>query len=208
MTSVKPIGEKDKMNRRTFFKKSVGCTAGLTLLAFPGIITGVLAAKGNKSKKELLKELDEKVAKLLPMYRSCALTSFAALNEQFNLKADDTIRALMPFTGGIVSRGETCGAVSGSLLAIGKFFEPTNEKEMAKAGSSIKYGGMFFDRFTKEFGSTRCREVVKHQYGRYYDFLNPEEQKLFIEASKKSGKCLEVIKKAVFIAGEIILENS
>ena len=208
MTSVKTIREKDKINRRTFFTKSVGWSAGLTLLAFPGIITEVLATKGDKSKKEIFKELDEKVEKFLPMYGSCALASFGALNEQFKLKADNkTLRALMPFTGGIALKGETCGAVSGSLLAIGFVFELINQKGKEKAGSSMKYGGMFFDRFKEEFGSTRCREVVKHQYGRYYDFLNPEEQKLFMEATK-SGKCSEVVKKAVFIACDIILENS
>jgi hypothetical protein len=84
------------------------------------------------------------------------------------------------------------------LLAIGFFFESINQKGKEIAGSSIKYGGMFFDRFTKEFGSTRCKGVLKHQYGRSYDFLNPEEQKLF----------MEVVKKAVFIAADIILENS
>ena len=114
----------------------------------------------------------------------------------------------MPFTGGIALRGETCGAVSGSLLAIGFFFESINQKGKERTGSSMTYGGMFFDRFTKEFGSTRCKGVQEHQYGRSYDFLNPEEQKLFMEASEKSGKCLEVVKKAVFIAGDIILENT
>jgi len=200
--------DQKKISRRTFFTKSVGCTAGLTLMAFPGIITEVLAAKGDKSKEEIFKELEEKVDKFLPMYRSCAAASFAALNEQFQLKADNAIRALMPFTGGIALKTETCGAVSGSLLAIGFFFEPTNQKEMEKAGSSIEYGGMFFDRFEKEFGSTRCKGVQEHQFGRSYDFLNPEEQKLFMEVSQKTGKCMEVVKKAVLIAGDIILENS
>jgi hypothetical protein len=60
----------------------------------------------------------------------------------------------------------------------------------------------------KEFSSTRCREVVKHQYGRYYDFQNPEEQKQFVAVSMETGKCMEVIKKAVLIAGDIIFENS
>jgi len=199
--------DQKKINRRTFFTQSVGCTAGLTLLAFPGIITEVLAAQGDKSKEEIFKELEEKVDKYSPMYRSCALASFAALNEQFKLKADQTIPALMPFTGVIAMEGETCGAVSGSLLAIGFFFESINQEGKKQALSSIKFGGMFFDRFEKEFNSTRCKEVVKHQYGRYYDFLNPEEQKLFMVESQKSGKCMEVIKKAVFIAGDIILEN-
>jgi C_GCAxxG_C_C family probable redox protein len=168
-----------------------------------------LAAKEDKSQKDIRKELEEKVVKFLPMYRSCALASFGALNEQFNLNADNkTLRALMPFTGGIALKGETCGAVSGSMLAIGYFFESMNAKRKEGAGSSISHGGLFFDRFTEEFGSTRCKEVVKHQYGRSYDFLNPEEQKLFMEASEKSNKCLEVVKKAVLIAGDIILKNS
>jgi C_GCAxxG_C_C family probable redox protein len=200
--------EQKKINRRTFFTKSVGCTAGLTLMAFPGIIAEVLAAKEDKSKEEIFKELEEKVVKFLPMYRSCAVASFCALNEQFKLTADNnTIRALMPFTGGLALKGETCGAVSGSLLAIGFFFESISQKGKEKAGSSITNGGMFFDRFTKEFGSTRCKEVLKHQYGRSYDFLNPEEQKLFMEVSQKTGKCMEVVKKAVLIAGDIILKN-
>lgn len=208
MSSVKPIREKDKISRRTFFTKSVGLSSGLALLTLPGMIAEVSATKGDKPKEELLKELEEKVEKFMPMYRSCALTSFAVLNDQFQLKADNkTIRALMPFTGGLASRGETCGAVSGSLLAIGLFFESINQKGQGSAGSSMKYGGMFFDRFAKEFGSTRCKEVVKHQYGRYYDFQKPEDTKLFMEAAK-SGKCMEVVKKAVLIAGEIIIENS
>ena len=205
---TKSTGKKT-INRRTFLSKSIGCTAGLSLLAFPEIITEVLAANEDKSKEEIFKELDEKVDKLLPMYRSCALTSFAALNQQFQLKAEDTtLRALMPFTGGIAGRGETCGAVSGALLALGLFFEPNNQNEMEKAGSSYKPGGVFFDRFAKEFDSTRCKEVVKHQYGRYYDFQNPEDQKLFIAAAQKNGKCSEVMKKAAHIAADIILEHS
>jgi len=207
MTSVKPLWKINEINRRTFFTQSVGYTAGLTLLTFPGIITEVLAAKGDKSKEEIFKELEEKAGKYALMY-GCAQGSFRALNEQFKLNADNKIsRALMPFTGGMM-RGETCGAVSGSLLALGFFFESLNQKGKKTAGSSIKLGGMFCDRFEKEFGSTRCKEVVKHQYGRYYDARNPEELKLFMEVAQKSGKCTEVVKKAVFIAGDIFLENS
>ncbi len=114
----------------------------------------------------------------------------------------------MPFTGGIALKGETCGAVSGSLLALGFFFDPTNQKGKGKAVSFIEYGGMFFDRFTEEFGSTRCWGVQKHQYGRYYDASKPEEMKLFMEVAKESGKCIEVIRKAVLIASDIILKNS
>jgi hypothetical protein len=93
------------------------------------------------------------------------------------------------------------------LLALGLFFEPTEQKGSEQTVSSFIYAGHFFDKFKEEFGSTRCSEVIEHQYGRKYDFLNPEDMKLFREAAK-SGKCMEVVKKAVLAAADIILENS
>jgi C_GCAxxG_C_C family probable redox protein len=142
------------------------------------------------------------------MYGSCAKSSFASLNEQFELKADAIMPAVMPFTGGIAGKGETCGAVAGAILAIGFFFECVKQNEKKPAASSMRFGGLFFDRFEKEFGSTRCREVVKHQYGRYYDFNNPEDMKSFAADSKKGASCLEVVKRAAVTAGDIIFENS
>ncbi len=207
-TYSKFMGQEEQINRRTFFTKSFGFSAGLALLAYPGTSAGELKGKEDRSKKDVMKELNEKVAQFMPMYKSCSMTSFAVLNDYFKLNADTrTIRALMPFSGGIVRRGETCGAVSGSILALGLFFESRKKDGKVQAGSSLKPGGIFFDRFEKVFGSTRCKEVIKHQYGRYYDLLNPEDVKLFMEAGK-SGKCMQVVQKAVAIAGEIILENS
>jgi C_GCAxxG_C_C family probable redox protein len=192
------------IDRRRFFTLGAGGTAGLTLLAFPVMGRVVWATPTNKSKEEILKGLEVSAAKFMQMYGSCAKASFAALNEQLDLKADQILAAIMPFTGGIVAKGETCGAVSGSMLAIGHFFESIKQQP----GSSMKFGGIFFDGFEKEFGSTRCREVVKHQYGRYFDFANPEEQKSFLAESKKGDRCTEVVRKAILIAGNLILENS
>jgi|WetSurSiteA1Bulk_404760.scaffolds.fasta_scaffold46894_1 C_GCAxxG_C_C family probable redox protein len=195
------------IDRRAFFSKSVACTTGLTLLAFPEIQRAGFAAQQLKSKEEIFKGLEAKAAKFMKMYGSCAKSSFAALNEQFEMKADQVVPAIMPLTGGIAGKGETCGAVSGSLLAIGYFFESLNRAGNQQPGFSMKLGGMFFDGFQKEFGSTRCREVVKHQYGRYYDFAKPEDQTAFFEQSKKADKCLEVVTKAIVLAATIILEN-
>lgn len=197
------------MDRRAFITRSIGYTAGLTLLAFPGKITGESETEGNQSKEEIFKQLGEKVTIFMPKYGSCASASFAALNEQFKLNVDNkTIRALVPFAGGIAGKGETCGAVSGSLLALGFFFGPFDEKAKAIFPTSWKNGGKFMDKFKKEFSSTRCWEVQKHLYGRYYDSSNPEDMKLFMEVSRKTGKCLVVTQKATFLAAEIILANS
>jgi C_GCAxxG_C_C family probable redox protein len=192
------------IDRRRFFTLSAGGTAGLTLIAISAMKGVGLTAPADKSKEEILKGLEASAGKFMKMYGSCAKASFAALNEQLELKADQILLAIMPFTGGIAAKGETCGAVSGSMLAIGHFFESIKKQP----GSSMKFGGIFFDGFEKEFGSTRCREVVKHQYGRYFDFTKPEEQKSFLAESQKGDRCTEVVRKAILIAGNIILENS
>jgi C_GCAxxG_C_C family probable redox protein len=194
--------------RRSFIAKSAGYTAFLSLLSSAGIRTEILAAQENKSKEEIIKELEIKAAKFMSMDGSCAKSTFASLNEQFNLKADAIVPAIMPFTGGIAGKGETCGAVSGAIFAIGLFFECVKQDKKQPAGSSMRFGGLFFDRFKNEFDSTRCREVMKHQYGRYIDFYNPEDMKSFAAESKKGEGCLEVVKRGAVIAANIILENT
>jgi C_GCAxxG_C_C family probable redox protein len=201
------IKERATINRRAFLGKSAGCTAGLTLFAFPEIQRAGFAAQESKSKEDIFKGLEAKAAKFMKMYGSCAKSSFAALNEQFEMKADQMVPAIMPLTGGIAGKGETCGAVSGSLLAIGFFFESLNRAGKQLPGVTMRLGSMFFDGFEKEFGSTRCREVVKHQYGRYFDFAKPEEQKLFMEQSKTGDRCTEVVAKAILLAATIMLDH-
>lgn len=193
MNSIKGVNshaDEERIDRRSFLTKSI-CytTAGLSLFAYPGILTGAFAAGKGKSKEEIYRELKEKVERFFPVYHSCSHTAFAALNDQFALQADQTVKAIKLFAGGVAGKGETCGAVIGSLLAIGFNFEVINKKSAAGDNSSMMYGGRFFDSFKKEFGSTRCREIIKNQQG-------------------KGGNCLEVIEKAVCTAADIIIENS
>ena len=198
---------RNRMNRRTFFANSVGRTAGLSLLALPGIHAGILTAQEIKSKDEVFAGLDAKADRFMKMYGSCAMSSFAALNEQFRLNEDRMVAAMRPFTGGVAGKGETCGAVSGSMLALGILFESMDQGKKKQAGSSMKLGGLFYDRFEKEFGSTRCREVVKHQYGRYFDFNSPDGLKEFMAASREKGdRCLDVVKAATHMVTEIFMQ--
>ena len=204
--AVFPIDE-EKMDRRSFLTKSIlYTTAGFSLLSVPGILTETLAASDGKSKEEIYKELDDKVEKSYPVLHSCSQPTLSALNDLFGLNADQTVNAIQLFAGGITGKGETCGAVTGALLAIGFNFDLKNKKP-DKPGSGMKYGSLFFDRFTKEFDSTRCKEVMKHQYGKYIDRKNPEDMKILSKPENRT-KCLDVMKMATHIAADIIMENS
>lgn len=195
-----------ELNRRVFFAKGLGGAVGWMLLAPPR--AGISGTQQGTSREELFLQLDAKAEGYFTRYGSCAMSSFAALNEQFGLKYDALVPALMPFTGGIASKGETCGAVSGSLLALGIFFSSSVPKDNRPPGSLMKLGGLFVNGFEKEFGSTRCREVVRHQYGRYFNFSDPEDLKLYMELSKKGNRCADVVKKAARLAAAVFMDQA
>jgi len=183
--------------------KTLGCSICLASSSF---ISGVLAAGKDKTKEEIFKELNQKVEELMPVYGDCARTTFAVLNDQFKLKGNKLIRGLKPFPG-IAHRGETCGTVSGSILALGLYFEPSGNSKSSRPNDTLIHAKNFCATFKKEFGSTQCKGVQEHQYGRYYDLRDEKEKLAFMQVAS-GGKCMEVVKKAVCLAGEIMVDRA
>jgi hypothetical protein len=64
----------------------------------------------------------DRTKELLLSSGNCAQTTFSILNEDFNLEGEMILKALTPFPG-IALRGETCGAVIGSLMALGLVYD-------------------------------------------------------------------------------------
>ena len=162
--------------------------------------------KKTKSKEEVYKQLDDLVDKYLPVFGTCSQTSFYALNEVFRLKADNIVRALASFPG-IAFTGETCGAVSGSLMAIALVFEANKIDYKKYARFSTEPSGKFCQEFENIYGSTRCRDVIKHNTGKEYALTKLED---YEEVSKDGAykHCSGVIKKAVHLAADLIMEKS
>ena len=79
-------------------------------------------AKMRKMPRDLvMKMLDQKVDQYMQRSHHCAQSSFLALREQFGLKGKEVFRALTPLPG-IAERGETCGALTGPLMAMGLIY--------------------------------------------------------------------------------------
>ena len=115
----------DPFCRRKFFKKSLLLAAGIALIPESGFTSILKASAPGKSKEEIFNLLDQLVDKYYLIFRTCSQTSFYALNEVFDLKSKNIVKALAPFPG-IAARGETCGSVTGSLLAIALIYEDDN----------------------------------------------------------------------------------
>jgi len=175
------------------------------LIAFPGITPDLLASKGDKSKEEILKELDELVDKYLPRFETCSQTSFYALNKVFELNAEEFVKSLASMPG-IALRGETCGAVSGSLLAIALAYEKEifdDERKRLSREPSLK----FCSKFEEKYGSTRCRDVIESVTGKKYNLTKPEDYRLLGEEGVYKH-CPGIIKSALHVAAELILEKT
>ena len=158
------------------------------------------------SGEEVLKKLDEKVQKYMPVFFHCAQTSFLALQEQFGLEDGAILKALTPFPG-IALRGETCGAVVGSLMALGLVYGRDKLDDRQSYLASLLSARKFCKRFEEEVGSTMCGDIIEKQFGKRYNLADPAQVKEW-QAAGAVEKCTAVVGKAVRIAAEILLDKA
>ncbi len=155
--------------------------------------------------RDVLDELDEKAGKYLAISMNCAQTSFIVLKEQFNLDDGAILKALTPFPG-IALRGETCGAVIGSMMALGLLYGRETLDDQQGFLASLSPARTFCYRFEKELGSTMCGDILEAKFGKRYDLTDPAQVAEW-QAAGALDKCTAVVKIAVRIAAEIITEK-
>lgn len=165
-------------------------------------------AKNRQMPRDLVKKmLDQKVDQYMHISHHCAQSSFLALQEQFGLKGEQIVKALTPLPG-IAERGETCGAVTGPLMALGLVYgrDRHHLDNWETYQKSLIPAGAYCGRFEQEFGTTLCHEVQEVKFGRCFRLTDPGELQDFQNAGA-TDKCSEVVRKAVHMAAEIILED-
>lgn len=169
---------------------------------------------GNQlSREDVLNQLDEKVVEYFATFMHCAQSTFLALQEQFALDDGAILKALTPFPG-IAFRGETCGAVVGSLMALGLVYGREKPDDAAGYIASLAPAATFCHRFEEEFGSTMCGDILESQLGKRFSFFaEPAEFDQYVAAFQEyiaAGgleKCGALARKAVRIAAEVILDK-
>lgn len=155
-----------------------------------------------------MKMLDQKVDHYMQLSHHCAQSSFLALKEQFGLDGEEVVKALTPMPG-IAERGETCGAVTGPLMAMGLIYgrDLQHIDDWDAYQESLVPTGNFCAQFEKEFGTTLCHEVQEVKFGKCYRLTDPNELQEFQNAGA-TDKCSEVVRKAVHMAAEVILDDA
>jgi len=104
-------------------------------------------------------------------------------------------------------RGETCGALTGAIMAIGSLVGRERMEDTEKLQSSMEPASRVYAQFKKKIGHTLCAEIHRIRYGRAFRLFLPEDLEAFHHAGGHTRKgCPDICGVAARIAAEVILE--
>jgi C_GCAxxG_C_C family probable redox protein len=153
-----------------------------------------------------LDRIGQKGRETLDRCGNCAQASFAVLNEEFGLGGETVLKALTPFPG-IALRGETCGAVVGSLMAIGLVYGRDDLEDWHGYIGSLPPARRFTRRFEELHGSTACASILEAKLGRRFNLADTGESLQYVEAGGPKV-CGEIVAAAVQVASGIIAKKA
>jgi C_GCAxxG_C_C family probable redox protein len=152
--------------------------------------------------EEDLQKLGQSARDTLSRCRNCAQTAFAVLQVEFDLEGQAILRALTPFPG-IALRGETCGAVVGSLMAIGLVYGRDDLDDWHGYIGSLPPARRFTRRFEEANGGTECEPILEAKLGRKFNLADTAQSLEYVEAGGPQV-CAQILAGAVQIAAEIL----
>ncbi|MBQ6808337.1 MAG: C_GCAxxG_C_C family protein [Firmicutes bacterium] len=130
----------------------------------------------------------------------CSQIVLGELAEELGYDKEELYRMACPFGGGM-GLGDTCGCVTGALMAIGMAFGNSEPGNVEQDQLCREKASRFQEEFTRLRQSTICRELLG------YDFRDPEQRKEAKENGATAQLCPDLMMDAIRIAAEIIREG-
>ncbi len=104
----------------------------------------------------------EKAAQLFMAGRSCSQAVFGAFAQDLGMDEDTAMKLASSFGGGMGGLRETCGAVSGMLMAAGLKWGYCSAGDLAEKTAHYARVRTLTDRFKQAHGTLVCRELLAH----------------------------------------------
>ena len=163
-----------------------------------------------EEKKSKAQEAFEKGQQVEMQFGGCAQCVLHALIDCGFPISKDVFRSASGLAAGVGRQGETCGAVTGAILALsalnGREFDRFGETEARDKTFRMCY--KFVDKFRAEYGSIRCRDIQKGKYGRRYEMYDPAEFQAFLAAGGHDADgCPAIVGNAARWAVEVLEED-
>ena len=155
-------------------------------------------------REEILDRVQLRAEEYNLVLKNCAQSTALSLLEEFGLGNMEVIKALTPFPG-LGGTGQTCGGVTGSLVALGLFFGSDDRLDLEALGRTIGIAQQFMAAFQERLGHQLCARIHEDViFGRNMDpGAGPENMAAFV-AAKGFEKCGLAAGLGARIAAEFI----
>ncbi|MCL1858372.1 MAG: C-GCAxxG-C-C family protein [Oscillospiraceae bacterium] len=138
---------------------------------------------------------EETAIELFSTGYNCAQSVFGAFCEDFGLDINIALKIACGFGGGGMRYKQTCGAVSGAIMAIGLKCGQYEKNDIETKKACYKKIYEFTDKFKNKNGSVKCCELLVGDKDIDIEMQNdPVKMK-----SLFSSVCVEFVKSAVQI---------
>ena len=167
-----------------------------------------------RTKDEIMKKAEELGVEYEAKYRGCCQSTFLAIIDALRWGGleiipedmeDRLYSGICLLTAGVCMTGEgTCGAVAGSIIAIGLALgiprEPKEAGVTRRAGINIR--DTLLARYYQEYNSIICKDVQRKFFGKAWDLTDDEMSNDFLGITKGC-----TIMQTAMWATEIILDE-
>ena len=166
---------------------------------------------------QLITQASGEAAEADRRFGGCSQAVLGALQHTLGIGDDQSFKAGTILSGGIARRGETCGALSGALMALGvecgrRVMPDTDHYNLAMDHAQdvvdlFKSTLAQRFRFAAPLESTLCSEIQTRLFGRSFRLADPVERKAFIDSGGHAPEgCPLVCAIAAEAAAKKILE--
>ena len=113
---------------------------------------------------------------------NCAQATLLAYADDHSLENDTALQVAVGFGGGIGRTQDVCGAVSAAVMVLGLSSGFTEADGRPKINEVYEEAGNFVKDFAKEYGTIKCRELIKCD-------LSSEEGQLYFKENNIKEHC-------------------
>ena len=138
-------------------------------------------------------------AKLLISGANCAQSVLCTFVDELGLDIEQAMRAATQFGGGMAASGQTCGAVTAALIALGaKHGTSTPAETKQSKYDAYRLGQEFIRRFLDRKNALTCGEILGCSISTPEAYAEAQAKNLFVT------KCLKPMKDAVEILEQML----
>lgn len=170
-----------------------------------------------EEREQLLNRVEARANALMVKHGGCGQCVLLALQEQLGLPGGKDALKAAGFTNlGLARLGNICGALLGSIMAMGLasgrgsldeplYPRPEEVDEVYFLPKSMLRIREFYYRFVREFGGWSCRDLQVHIFGRSFETVVMDEEEEFHKAGGHV-RCAQMVGRTARLAAETILD--